>query len=187
MSLASWLADGADPTRMNPEEVRRLQGVLGVREEQAIARLEALVGEQADLVARGAATPSAALRRALARRHARLAEDVEDTDRELARLGKELAGLRTLRDLLRDGVPLAAPGDCAPLLALLDDTSAGEDAFADQLGAALRAGQAQRRTAATREAPDLMALWERMDRGEPVAPQDLVRPREPRAAGPGAA
>ena len=38
MSLARWLAEGADPALMSPEEVRRLQNALGVREEQAIAR-----------------------------------------------------------------------------------------------------------------------------------------------------
>ena len=176
MSLAMWLADGADPAQMSPEEVRRLQTALGVREEQAIARLEALVNQQSELVARGAATPSPALRRALARRHARLAEDIEDTDRELARLGKELAGLRAIRGLLREGAVLAAPGDCAPLLALLDDQAAAEDDFASQLGAALRAGSVPRQAARSRRAgPDLMELWERMDRGEAASPRDLLR------------
>ena len=45
MSLASWLADGAEPARMAPEEVRRLRNLLGVREEQSIACLEALLGD----------------------------------------------------------------------------------------------------------------------------------------------
>lgn len=176
MSLARWLADGADPAQMSPEEVRRLQIALGVREEQAIARLEALVQEQSSLVGRGAATPSAALRRALARRHGRLNEDVHDTDRELARLGKELAGLRAIRELLREGVPIAAPGDCAPLLALLDDAESTEESFATQLGEALRAGQAPRPVGAGRRAgPDLMEIWDKMDRGEISSAREALR------------
>jgi hypothetical protein len=170
------LAEGADPAQMSPEEVRRLQNALGVREEQAIARLESLVEEQSSLVSRGAATPSAALRRALARRHGRLNEDVFDTDRELARLGKELAGLRGIRDLLREGVPIAAPGDCAPLLALLDDADTSEDAFATQLSEALRAGQAPRAAGAGRKAgPDLMEIWDKMDRGEISSAREALR------------
>lgn len=176
MSLARWLAEGADPAQMSPEEVRRLQNSLGVREEQAIARLEALVEEQASLVSRGAATPSPALRRALARRHGRLSEDVYDTDRELARLGKELAGLRAIRELLREGVPLAAPGDCAPLLVLLDDADTAEESFATQLGEALRAGQAPRAPGSARRAgPDLMEIWDKMDRGEISSAREALR------------
>ena len=176
MSLARWLADGADPAQMSPEEVRRLQNALGVREEQAIARLEALVGEQSSLVARGAATPSPALRRALARRHGRLSEDVQETDRELARLGKELAGLRAIRELLREGVALAAPGDCAPLLALLDGADATEETFATQLGEALRAGHAARAAGSGRRAgPDLMDIWDKMDRGEISSAREALR------------
>ena len=166
MSLARWLADGADPAQMSPEEVRRLQNALGVREEQAIARL----------VARGAATPSPALRRALARRHGRLSEDVYDSDRELARLGKELAGLRAIRELLRDGTPIAAPGDCAPLMALLNDADASEDNFSTQLGQALRAGQTPRPAATGRRlGPDLMQIWEKMDRGEISSAREALR------------
>ncbi len=176
MSLANWLADGADPTRMSPEEVRRLQSTLGVREAQAIARLEALVEEQASLVSRGAATPSPALRRALARRHGRLSEEVHDTDQELARLGKELAGLRAIRELLREGVALAAPGDCAPLLTLLGDAAAAEESFAEQLTEALRAGVATRPAGAARRAgPDLMEIWDKMDRGEISSAREALR------------
>jgi len=182
MALVSWLVDGADPTSMNPEEVRRLANTLRVREEQAIARLESLVGEQASLVSRGAATPSPALRRALARRHGRLSEDVYDVDRELSRMGKELAGLRAIRELLREGVSLAAPRDAAPLLALVNDVDTTEDVFAAELAAALRAGQVKRkRHAARRSGPDLMEVWEKMDRGEISSAKEVLRAREARA------
>jgi hypothetical protein len=176
MALASWLADGADPAQMNPEEVRRLANTLRVREEQAIARLESLVSEQASLVSRGAATPSPALRRALARRHGRLSEDVFDVDRDLARMGKELAGLRAIRDLLREGAPLAAPGDAKLLLTLLNDSESTEEAFAGDLAAALRAGQVKRKSRdARRSGPDLMEVWEKMDRGEISSAREALR------------
>jgi len=161
---------------MDPEEVRRLANTLRVREEQAIDRLESLVSEQATLVSRGAATPSPALRRALARRHGRLSEDVYDVDRDLARMGKELAGLRAIRDLLREGAPLAAPGDPAPLLSLLNDSEATEESFAGDLAAALRAGQVKRkRDDQRRSGPDLMEVWEKMDRGEISSAKEALR------------
>ncbi len=178
MSLASWLADGADPAQMTPEEVRRQQNRLAVREEQSIARIETLAIEQADLVERGAATASPALRRALVRRHRRMSRESDQVDRELARIGRELSGLRRLRELLRDGVALAAPGDCAPLLALLDDPTATEPVFADQLAASLRAGQVVGTSTQEFQAgPDLLELWEKMDRGEISSPGDLLRER----------
>lgn len=176
MALASWLADGADPAQMNPEEVRRLANTLRVREEQAIARLESLVSEQASLVSRGAATPSPALRRALARRHGRLSEDVYDVDHELSTMGKELAGLRAIRDLLREGAALAAPEDTGPLIQQLADADVTEEAFASDLAAALRAGQVKKKThGARRSGPDLMEVWEKMDRGEISSAKEALR------------
>src|SRR5262245_34995118 len=135
--FADWLAAGADPAKMTIEEVRRQQNLLSVREEQAAARLEKLLDGRDSLFRRGAASRSTALRRVLARRHARVDADARGAERELARIAKEVAGLATIRRLLKDGAALSAPGDCTPLLTLLDDASASEDEFAETLSAAL--------------------------------------------------
>ncbi len=183
MSLASWLADGGEPGRMSPEEVRRQLNLLAVREEQVIARLEARSAEQTDLVDRGTWTRSEPLRRALARRHGRLDEDVVALDRELSRIGKEMAGLTAIKALLRDGVPLAAPGDCAPLLAQLDDTGVSDAEFSDQLERSLRAGDVPRGSARKpSNAPDLIEVWKRLDRGEVTDVREAMRRRPERDA-----
>jgi hypothetical protein len=152
---------------MTTEEVRRQQNLLAVREEQAASRLEKLIEERDALFRRGAATRSAALRRVLARRHGRLDGDVRASERELTRIAKEVSGLAVIRRLLKEGTPLSAPGDCTPLLTLLDDASASEDEFASTLSAALRG----RKNADPSEpvdvpAPPVLDVWEKLDRGE---------------------
>jgi hypothetical protein len=180
--LADWLAAGADPAKMTIEEVRRQQNLLAVREEQAASRLEKLLAEREGLFRRGAATRSTALRRVLARRHARMETDVRAAERELARVAKEVEGLNALRRLLKENVQLVAPGDCTPLLTLLDDASASEDEFAETLSTALRGRVAD--TTATgpvaAATPAVLDVWDRLDRGEAGSVEEALRKFEKR-------
>jgi len=166
--LADWLAAGADPGKMTTEEVRRQQNLSAVREEQAASRLERLIEERDTLFRRGAQTRSGALRRVLARRHGRVDVDVRAAERELTRIAKEVAGLAAVRRMLKDGVALAAPGDCTPLLTLLDDASASEDEFAESLQAALRGRNGAEPSTGPIHLPSpaVMDVWEKLDRGE---------------------
>ena len=165
--LADWLAAGADPGKMTSEEVRRQQNLLAVREEQAASRLERLIEDRDTLFRRGATTRSTALRRVLARRHGRVDTDVRAAERELARIAKEVAGLAALRRLIKDGVALAPPGDCTPLLTLLDDASASEDEFAETLSIGLRGrAGAEPATGPIAPSPAVLDVWEKLDRGE---------------------
>lgn len=168
MSLADWLANGAEPAKMTLEEVRREQGFLLVREEQAIASLEKLLDERDLVFKKGAATRSMVLRRVMGRRHARLDAEVRALERELARIGKEVAGLTCLRRVLQSGVQLKAPGDCTPLLTLLDDASATEEEFADLFLAKIRGEGAPETTSipVVRLPPDVIGVWSRLDAGE---------------------
>jgi hypothetical protein len=177
MSLADWLATGAEPARMTPEEVRREQGFLLVREEQTIASLEKLLDERDLVFRKGAATRSVVLRRVMARRHSRLDAEVRALERELARIGKEVAGLTCLRRVLQSGVQLKAPGDCTPLLTLLDDASASEEEFADLFLAKIRADGAPETTSIpiVRVAPDVIGVWERLDAGEFDSLEDAAK------------
>ncbi len=167
MTLAEWLAAGAEPATLTPEEVRRQQNLLAVREEQAAARLSAMLDEMANLFRKGADTPSLVLRRVLARRHRRLSAQTEDLERELSRIGKELAGLESIQNLLRDGIALAAPEDCTQLLHLLDDTDSGEHEFADALARSLRSGKVDEPSAPSGETTsEVIDVWAQIDRGE---------------------
>ena len=175
--FADWLAAGADPAKMTIEEVRRQQNLLSVREEQAAARLEKLLDERDSLFRRGAASRSTALRRVLARRHGRVDADVRGAERELARIAKEVAGLATIRRLLKDGTALSAPGDCTPLLTLLDDASGSEEEFAETLGAALRGRSAGEPATGPIGplGPPVLAVWEKLDRGEIASVDEAQR------------
>ena len=94
--------------------------------------------------------------------------DEEDLEKiGVTSLGHRKKMLRAIRDLLREGTALAAPNDAEPLIALLNDADVSEEAFATDLASTLRAGQAKRKTHdARRSGPDLMEVWEKMDRGE---------------------
>jgi hypothetical protein len=174
--LADWLAAGADPAKMTLEEVRRQQNLLAVREEQAASRLEKLIEERESLFKRGAGTRSAALRRVLARRHGRVDGDVRASERELTRIGKEVAGLASIRRLLKDNISLVAPGDCTPLLTLLDDASAAEEEFADTLSAALRGRKGMDNPTGPVELPSLVLdVWNRLDKGEIASLEEAQR------------
>jgi hypothetical protein len=167
MTLAEWLAEGAEPSKLTPEEVRRQQNLLAVREEQGAARLEAALEEQEDLFRRGARSASEVLRRVLARRHKRLGEQSDHLEGELRRIGKEMAGLDSIQKLLRDGTALASPGDCSPLLRLLDDVEVGEDEFAETLAQSLRSGKVSEPTGSVSLLESrVMDVWSQMDRGE---------------------
>jgi hypothetical protein len=180
--LADWLAAGADLAKMTTEDVRRQQNLLAVREEQAAARLEQLLDERDALFRRGATTRSAALRRVLARRHGRVDTDVRAAERELTRIAKEVAGLATIRRLQKEGVGLSAPGDCTPLLTLLDDASASEEEFAETLSTALRGrGALEPSTGPIGPiSPPILDVWEKLDRGEIQSIDEAQRKLEKR-------
>jgi hypothetical protein len=180
--LADWLAAGADPGKMTSEEVRRQQNLLAVREEQAASRLEKLIEDREALFRRGATTRSTALRRVLARRHGRVDVDVRAAERELARIAKEVSGFAAVRRLLKDGVTLVAPGDCTPLLTLLDDASASEDEFAETLSIALRGrvGAEQSTGPIAAPSPAVLDVWEKLDRGEIATIEEAQRRLEKR-------
>lgn len=177
MNLAEWLAAGAEPAKLTPEEVRRQQNLLAVREEQAASRLEAVLDDQEALFRRGAKTTSAVLRRVLARRHRRMAVQAGDLEGELQSVGKELAGFGAIQHLLRAGTPLASPGDCTPLLRLLDDDSVGEEEFADTLAQSLRSGEVSEPTGAVNlQESGIMDLWKQLDAGKiPDADEGLKK------------
>jgi len=178
MSLADWLAAGADPAKMTLEEVRREQGFLLVREEQAIGALERQLLERDGVFQKGAGTDSIVLRRVLSRRHARLDTEVRALERELARVGKEVAGLMCIRRILQLGVPLKAPGDCTPLLTLLDDASATEEEFSDLLVTKLRGDgglEASTSIPIARGTSDVMDVWSRLDSGEFASADEAAR------------
>lgn len=167
MSLADWLAHGGDPAQMSSEEVRRQRELLAVREEQATSKLEHLIQERDDLFERGAKATSPVLRRVLARRHTRVHTDVRGVERDLARIGKELAGLAALGRLLRDGVSFEQPGDCTPLLTLLDDASATEEEFADLLRRRLQGDAATDMATGPIQVSrsKVLEAWEKLDQG----------------------
>lgn len=180
MSLADWLASGADPAKMTPDEVRRRQQLCSVREEQAASRLEAILAERDEIFRRGALTHSAPLRRVFARRWTRLDGDARALERELARIGKEATGLSVLRQTLKDGVALTAVGDCTPLLALLDDASAPEEEFAVRLATSVTGGVTASRSDLKTGPVSLgnsvvLAMWSRLDGGEFASPDEALR------------
>jgi len=182
MSLADWLGAGGDPAKMTPEEVRRRHNLCAVREEQTASRLDALLADRDAIFRRGAASRSAPLRRVLARRWSRLDGDVRAAERELARVAKEVVGLAVLVRLQKDGATLKTPGDCTPLLTLLDDATAGEEEFAERLRASVAGAASEQKSGPTAERDGVLAAWERLDRGE-GDPEEAIRRLDARPDG----
>ncbi len=169
MAFSAWFKSNGAPKDLGPEDLRREERRLAIREDQATVRLERLLAEKDDIFGRGAATPSTALRRVLARRFAAAAAEEVTLEREILALGKELATARLLLALADGGrKPAGLAERAAELQVAFEDEKVEEGTYRDSLARALGHDPA-----ALPGSPDgapraeaVVEAWRALDRGE---------------------
>jgi hypothetical protein len=130
-------ADGA-AAEPSPEELRREERRLQIREEQAAARLGQALADSDRAFEQGASARSLSLRRILARRFAALSAERDALEQELLRLGKDLVTVRALLASADAGRKAKVPQDSlADLQVAYEDDRVGEAAYRESLFKAL--------------------------------------------------
>ncbi len=162
MSFSRWFTAEGTPCEVEPEDLRREERRLAIREEQSAARLQEVLAAREDAFARGAASTSLSLRRILARRFAGATAEQAVLETELLRVGKDRV---TAHALLRAGAtgrraqPLG--NALAELQVAYEDDAVGEAAYRDALLRALGLP-----APATDPVADVFRVWRALDRGE---------------------
>lgn len=164
-------------TDFKPEELRREEKRLEIRENQLVAQQEKLDREKEDIFQQGAKTKSVIRRRLYARRFNDIMNRVRILDRELSRVSKEIMTLSRIRALVeRTKSPKTVTGilnrltdsHLDELQALLEDDKIGEEFYLQKLDMLLGVATDPAYDAAEigSEGMEVLKTWEAMDEGE---------------------
>jgi hypothetical protein len=183
MSLTRWFKEDGTPAELDSDDLRREERRLGIREEQAVARLQELLTVREEAFARGAATHSLALRRILARRFAGASTESQALETDILRIGKDLV---TVRALLRlpassgNGKARGIGARFADLQVAYEDDRTGEAAWRDGLFDAMGLTRPEKDPVA-----EVFRAWRALDAGEVpdvAAARHLLEPEGGEAA-----
>ena len=97
MGFLDWFKREKRLIDYSPEELRREEGRLQIRENHAVARVEKAEAERMVIYRRGFEIRSAVRRRILARQHEEKGREIERLELDLARLGKEALTVSAIR------------------------------------------------------------------------------------------
>jgi hypothetical protein len=164
-------------TDFKPEELRREEKRLEIRENQLVAQQEKFDREKEDIFQNGAKTKSVIRRRLYARRFNDVMSRVKLIDRELARVSKEVMTLSRIRALVeRTKNPKSVTGILSKmteahmdqLQAMLEDDKIGEEFYLQKLDMLLGVANDPAYEAAEvgNEGLEVLKTWEAMDEGE---------------------
>jgi len=164
-------------TDFKPEELRREEKRLEIRENQLVSQQEKLDREKEDIFQQGAKTKSLVRRRLYARRFNDLMGRIRLMDRELNRVSKEVMTLSRIRALIeRTKSPKSVTGilnnmteaHMDQLQALLEDDKIGEEFYLQKLDMLLGVANDPAYEAADvgSEGLEVLKTWEAMDEGE---------------------
>jgi hypothetical protein len=164
-------------TDFKPEELRREEKRLEIRENQLVSQQEKLDHEKEDIFNQGAKTKSIVRRRLYARRFNDLMGRIRLMDRELNRVSKEIMTLSRIRALLeRTKNPKSVTGilnnmsevHLEQLQTLLEDDKIGEEFYLQKLDGLLGVANDPAYEAAEvgSEGLEVLKTWEAMDEGE---------------------
>ncbi|MHC4923136.1 MAG: hypothetical protein ACYTG4_03545 [Planctomycetota bacterium] len=162
MSFNDWFTPEGDAAQINEEELRREERRLAIQEEQAVARLQALLEEGEEAFRQGAESPSLAVRRILARRFASAREEQDDLERRILGIGKDLVTIRSVLAIVADGKKVPTLGDRQEELKVAyEDEKVGEQAYREAIGRALGLAAPEHDPVA-----DVFRIWRGLDAGE---------------------
>lgn len=164
-------------TDFKPEELRREEKRLEIRENQLVAQQEKLDREKEDIFQQGVKNKSAVRRRMYARRFNDLMGRLRLMDRELSRVSKEVMTLSRIRALVeRTKSPKSVTGilnklsdaNLDELQALLEDDKIGEEFYLQKLDTLLGVANdpAYEASEIGNEGLEVLKTWEAMDEGE---------------------
>ncbi|MHC4862194.1 MAG: hypothetical protein ACYTDY_19105, partial [Planctomycetota bacterium] len=97
MGFLDWFKRERKITDYTPEELRREEGRLQIRENQTIAKVEKLEVERQQIFQQGAGVKSPVRRRILARKYEEKKGDLARLEKELNRLSKEAMTVSAIR------------------------------------------------------------------------------------------
>lgn len=164
-------------TDFKPEELRREEKRLEIRENQLVAQQEKFDREKEDIFQNGAKTKSIVRRRMYARRFNDLMGRLRLLDRELSLVSKEVMTLSRIRALVeRTKNPKTVTGilnklsdsHLDELQALLEDDKIGEEFYVQKLDMLLGVANdpAYNTAEIGSEGMEVLKTWEAMDEGE---------------------
>ncbi|NUN49162.1 MAG: hypothetical protein HUU15_10080 [Candidatus Brocadiae bacterium] len=164
-------------TDFKPEELRREEKRLEIRENQLVAQQEKLDREKEGIFQQGSKTKSSVRRRLYARRFNDIMGRIRLLDRELNRTSKEIMTMSRIRALIeRTRNPKTVTGilnnmteaHMDQLSALLEDDKIGEEFYLQKLDLLLGVANdpAYDATEIGSEGMEVLKTWEAMDEGE---------------------
>jgi hypothetical protein len=173
MALMDWIKRRPGLTL---ETVRREAIRLDIRERQKLHKLEQMEKERETIFERGSKERSPVRRRQLARQYEMRSRGVQQLERELAILGKEITTIGALRAALersqvgRDGVSkLLSRMNEAELSRMLEDDKISTEMYLEKLGDVMGVVHEEARQIVTElgsEGNEVMNVWQKMDEGE---------------------
>jgi hypothetical protein len=175
MGIFDWFKRDKKITDYTPEELRREEGRLQIRETQMIARLEKNEIEREEIFRRGYDVKSSVRRRILARKFEEKELELKRIERDLARHLKESMAVAGIRHRLErrasgDSSLLRKMGgsEIESLAALCADDDIGEEMFSEKLAdilGVLEEPEGDPLSGMGDGARSVLDVWERMDEG----------------------
>ncbi|MBI2924056.1 MAG: hypothetical protein HYY18_23610 [Planctomycetes bacterium] len=163
-------------TDLKLEEVRREEARLGLRETQAIARLEQMERDKEELFRRGFKLKSPVRRKQLARQFEQKKNEIGLAERDLNRMSKEAITIAAVRMAIqrkedqKKGIlsilHLAEEGE---IQRLLEDDKISYDLYMERLGAIAESSKDTEGNIINevgQEGAELLDIWQKLDEGE---------------------
>jgi hypothetical protein len=191
MGFLDWFKRDRKITDYTPEELKREEGRLQIRENQTTARVEKLETERETIFRQGTEMKSPVRRRILARKYEEKKVEISRLERELSRLSKEAMTVSAIRFRLERRaagesaiLKKIGGGEIEALRDLFEDDAVDEEINGEKLVETLGAV-----TEATGdpleglgdEGRSVLDIWQRMDQGEIDGVEEGLREAQDRA------
>ncbi|MCU0724551.1 MAG: hypothetical protein MUE73_01985 [Planctomycetes bacterium] len=195
MGFLDWFRRDKKLTDYSPEDLRREEGRLEIREAQAVSRLEKAEEARKEVFRQGLAVKSPVRRRILARKYEERETEIRRLESEISRILKENMTVSALRYRLeRKGKSESAllkkigEADVEALRELVENDGVGEEMYREKLTTLLGVlegaeAEADPLAAVGREGRAVLEVWERMDQGAIASVEEGLREARDLAGG----
>ncbi|MHC4472891.1 MAG: hypothetical protein ACYS99_18225 [Planctomycetota bacterium] len=191
MGFLDWFKRERKITDYTPEELRREEGRLQIRENQTIAKVEKLEVERQQIFQQGAGVKSPVRRRILARKYEEKKVDLARLEKELNRLSKEAMTVSAIRFRLErraEGesaiLKKIGGGEIEALRELFEDESIDGEMYGERLTEMLGAvaePAGDPLDGLGEEGQSVLDIWQRMDQGDIETVEEGLREAQERS------